>query len=251
MRPFRGAPIPLPDLILPAAIFVDGDTLSLEVVEAVARGGRPVALHPDARRRMEESRRVVEAALDSERPVYGLNTGFGRLAGVRIASQQIELLQQNLIRSHCAGLGSPIAEEAVRAILLLRANCLAKGFSGVRPLVVERLLDLLNARLHPVVPRKGSVGASGDLAPLAQVALALIGEGEIWVRGERRPAGEALQAAGLAPLSLAAKEGLSLINGTQVSTAIGALTLLDAERLATHADIAAALSLEALKGSCP
>jgi len=231
------------------AVVLDGDTLSLEALEAVARGGRRALLDPGARRRMQESRRLVESEIESGRAVYGLNTGFGRLAGVRIAREQIEQLQQNLIRSHCAGVGPPVAEETVRAILLLRANCLAKGFSGVRPTVVDRLLDLLNARLHPVVLRKGSVGASGDLAPLAQVALALIGEGEIWAGGERRAAGAVLRAAGLEPLALAAKEGLSLINGTQVSTAVGALTLLDAERLAAHADIAAALSLEALKGS--
>ncbi len=231
------------------AVSVDGESLTLEAVEAVARGGRAAALDSRARQRLLEARRVVEAHLESDAPVYGLSTGFGRLAAVRIPRHQIETLQENLLRSHCAGVGEPIPEPAVRAVLLLRANCLAKGFSGVRPVVVERLLDLLNAGLHPVVPRKGSVGASGDLAPLAQLALALIGEGEVWSHGERRPAAEALRQRGLEPLRLQAKEGLSLINGTQVSTAVGVLALLDAERLLVAADVAAAATLEALKGS--
>ena len=231
------------------ALAVDGETLTLEALEAVARGGRRVVLDPGARARLERSRRLVESHLESDAPIYGLTTGFGKLANVRIPHEQIEQLQENLIRSHCAGVGAPIAEEAVRAIMLLRANCLAKGYSGVRPRVVERLLDMLNAGLHPVIPRKGSVGASGDLAPLAQLALALIGEGEVWVRGERLSAEQALRAAGLEPLRLQAKEGLALINGTQVSCAVGALALADAARLSTHADIAAAATLEALKGS--
>jgi histidine ammonia-lyase len=233
----------------PEPVAVDGETLTLEALDAVARAGRRVALDPAARQRLEHSRRVVEHHLSSDRPVYGLSTGFGKLATVRIPSHQIDQLQENLLRSHCAGVGPPISEEAVRAILLLRANCLAKGYSGVRPLIVERLIDFLNAGLIPVVARKGSVGASGDLAPLAQLALTLTGEGEVWVRGERRPAAEALRTAGLEPVRLAAKEGLALINGTQVSAAVGALALIDAGTLATHADIAAAATLEALKGS--
>jgi histidine ammonia-lyase len=232
-----------------APLAVDGESLTLEALEAVARAGRRVSLHPEAARRMQASRRVVEAHLAGGEAVYGLNTGFGKLAGVRIAPERLRELQHNLLRSHCAGVGAPLPEAAVRAALLLRAHCLARGLSGVRPLVAETLLALLNAGIHPVVPRQGSVGASGDLAPLAHLGLALTGEGEVVAGGERRAAAEALRAAGLEPLRLEAKEGLSLINGTQISCAVGALALLDAERLATHADIAAAAALEALRGS--
>jgi histidine ammonia-lyase len=228
---------------------VDGESLTLEALEAVARSGRRVSLHPDARRRMEASRRVVEDHLAGGSAVYGLNTGFGKLASVRIPPERLQELQHNLLRSHCAGVGAPLPEPAVRAALLLRAHCLARGLSGVRPIVVDGLLALLNAGIHPLVPRQGSVGASGDLAPLAHLGIVLTGEGEVLARGARRPAAEALREAGLAPLRLEAKEGLSLINGTQISCAVGALALLDAERLATHADIAAAATLEALRGS--
>jgi histidine ammonia-lyase len=228
---------------------IDGNTLTLKELEEVSRAGRRVTLSPTARSCLQRSRQIVESHLSSKEPIYGITTGFGKLASVRIASGQVEELQQNLVRSHCAGVGPPLEEDAVRAVLLLRANCLAKGFSGVRPLVVERLLDLLNMRLHPIVPRKGSVGASGDLSPLAQVALSLTGEGEMSVRGERLPSAQALKSAGLTPLRLQAKEGISLVNGTQVSCGVGALALLDAERLCVHADIAAAITVEALKGS--
>ncbi|MEE9229130.1 MAG: histidine ammonia-lyase [Acidobacteriota bacterium] len=228
---------------------IDGESLTLEAVEAVSRMDRRVRLDDGARTRLGRSRRLVESYLHASEPVYGITTGFGHLASVRIPAEQVEQLQENLVRSTCAGVGPPVSVESVRAILLLRANCLAKGFSGVRPIVVERLLDLLNAGLHPVIPRQGSVGASGDLAPLAQLALSLLGEGEMWVRGERRASAEALEQAGLEPLKLQAKEGLSLINGTQVSCAVGVLAQLDAERLITLADIASALTLEALKGS--
>jgi histidine ammonia-lyase len=232
-----------------APLAVDGESLTLEALEAVARSGRRVSLHPVASRRMEASRRVVESQLAGGSAVYGLNTGFGKLASVRIPPERLSELQHNLLRSHCAGVGAPLPEPVVRAALLLRAHCLARGLSGVRPVVVERLLALLNAGIHPLVPRQGSVGASGDLAPLAHLGLVLIGEGEVLIGGRRRPAGDALREAGVAPLRLEAKEGLSLINGTQISCAIGALVLLDADRLATHADIAAAATLEALRGS--
>ncbi|MEE8536455.1 MAG: histidine ammonia-lyase [Acidobacteriota bacterium] len=235
----------------PAAceLSIDGNSLTLRGFEEVCRSGRKVTLAASARKGLHRSRDVVESHLSQGEAIYGITTGFGRLANVCIPAEQVEELQENLVRSHCAGVGPPLAEEAVRAVLLLRANCLAKGFSGVRLLLVERLLEFLNRGLHPVIPSKGSVGASGDLAPLAQVALALIGEGEMWVRGERRPCAEAHKAAGLNPLRLQAKEGLALVNGTQVSCGVGALSLIDSERLCTLADIASAMSVEALKGS--
>jgi histidine ammonia-lyase len=244
--------IPLPSRMAEdraAPLAIDGETLTLEALEAVARAGRRVSLQPGAARRMEASRRAVETRLSSGDAVYGLNTGFGKLASVRVAPEHLNALQHNLLRSHCAGVGAPLPEPVVRAALLLRAHCLARGLSGVRPVVVESLLAFLNSGIHPVIPRKGSVGASGDLAPLAHLGIALTGEGEVLSGDGRLPADEALRRAGLAPLRLEAKEGLSLINGTQVSSAIGALALLDAERLGTHADIAAAATLEALRGS--
>ncbi|MEE9230012.1 MAG: aromatic amino acid lyase, partial [Acidobacteriota bacterium] len=185
----------------PAAceLSIDGNSLTLRGFEEVCRSGRKVTLAASARKGLHRSRDVVESHLSQGEAIYGITTGFGRLANVCIPAEQVEELQENLVRSHCAGVGPPLAEEAVRAVLLLRANCLAKGFSGVRLLLVERLLEFLNRGLHPVIPSKGSVGASGDLAPLAQVALALIGEGEMWVRGERRPCAEAHKAAGLNP----------------------------------------------------
>jgi len=229
-------------------IVLDGTSLTLEQVEAVARGGA-CRLAPAAARRVERSRAVVERVLASDQTVYGVNTGFGQLAERRIERGQLARLQQNLIRSHAAGVGAPLPAPVVRAILALRANCLARGHSGVRRATIERLLDLLAADVLPVVPEQGSVGASGDLAPLAHVALALTGEGEAFHRGRRLTARRALARAGLAPLALAPKEGIALINGTQVMTAIGALALLRAERLAAVADIVGAMSLEALRGS--
>lgn len=200
---------------------------------------------------MQRSRRVVEAALAADRPVYGVNTGLGRLSDQRIPADHLRELQLNLVRSHAAGVGPPLPPDAVRALLLLRANSLAKGLSGVRPVIVERLCDLLNARVHPVVPSRGSVGASGDLAPLAAAALVLIGEGEATI-GEAAaplPGAEALRRAGVEPLRLEAKEGLSLLNGTQAMLAVGVLGWLDARRLADNADVVATLSLEALRGT--
>jgi histidine ammonia-lyase len=229
-------------------IVLDGERLTLEQVGAVAAGAS-CRLAPAARSRVRAARRVVERAVASGEAVYGVNTGFGELARIHIDANQLERLQQNLVRSHAAGVGAPLAEPVVRAILALRANCLARGHSGLREQTLERLLDLLDAGICPVVPEQGSVGASGDLAPLAHVALALIGEGEVFHRGRRTTAAEALRRAGFAPLRLQAKEGLALINGTQMSTAIGVLTLLRAERLATLADVVGAMSLEALKGS--
>jgi histidine ammonia-lyase len=229
-------------------VVLDGRALTLEQVEAVADGAG-CALAPRSLRRVRRSRAVVERAIASGQQVYGVNTGFGKLAGIRIEDDRLERLQQNLVRSHAAGVGEPFPERVVRAILALRANCLARGHSGIRPEPLAGLVDLLEAGIHPVVPEQGSVGASGDLAPLAHVALALTGEGEVFVRGVRRPAAEALRRAGLRPLRLAAKEGLALINGTQVMSALGCLALLEAERLAVAADVVGAMTLEALLGS--
>jgi histidine ammonia-lyase len=230
------------------AVVVDGRTLTLEAVERVAFGAR-CALAPLARRRVSASRRAVERAVRGGRLVYGVNTGFGQLADVRIPADQLAELQVNLIRSHSAGTGAPLDERVVRAVLALRANCLARGHSGLRLETLERMLAMLAAGIVPVVPEQGSVGASGDLAPLAHVALALIGEGEVLFRGKTIPARDAWKRARLAPVTLAAKEGIALINGTQVMTAIGGLALLRAERLAVAADVIGAMTLEALSGS--
>ena len=230
-------------------LVLDGECLRFEAVAAVARGGVRVRLAPAAVARIGRAHAVVRRVLEGGAQVYGVNTGFGHLKDIRIPEDRLEALQRNLIRSHCAGVGAPLPAETARALLLLRAHVLARGHSGVRPVVVERLLDHLNADLLPIVPEKGSLGASGDLAPLAHAALALMGEGDVWLRGERMPAAAALARAGIAPLSLGPKEGLALINGTQMCTAVGVLGLLEAMTLATAADIAGACSLEALKGS--
>lgn len=198
---------------------------------------------------MQASRAVIERLVAERATVYGVTTGFGDLADVRIDPDQTVALQRNLVRSHAAGVGVPLPVEVVRAMLLLRANTLALGFSGVRVAVVELLCDMLNAGVHPVVPSRGSVGASGDLAPLAHLALVLIGEGEALAAGGARPGGEALAAAGLTPLVLEAKEGLALLNGTQLMAGIGALAVHDARRLAATADVVGAMSLEALLGT--
>ena len=228
---------------------LDGNTLTLEGLAAVARGREGVALGERARARMLASREVVERILAEDRPVYGVNTGFGKLAEVRISAARLRELQVNLLRSHACGVGEPLGEAETRAMLCLRANVLAKGCSGVRPLVVEALLGLLECGVRPVIPSRGSVGASGDLAPLAHLALVAAGEGEAIFGGERMSGGEALARAGLAPLALEAKEGVALINGTQGMCAVGALALLDAERLSRTADVAGAMTLEALRGT--
>ncbi len=231
------------------ALSLDGRSLRLDEVERVAREGLRVELSGRARRRMAESRAVVERAVAEGRTVYGVTTGFGRLSDQRIEPDQIEVLQINLLRSHAVGVGEPLPEDAARAMLLLRANTLAAGLSGVRPVVCERLVEILNAGIVPRIPCQGSVGASGDLAPLAHLALVLVGEGETWQMGRWTPAAEALEAAGIEPLRLQAKEGLSLVNGTQLMTAVGALALLGAERLVETAEVAGAMSLEAMRGT--
>ncbi|MGH9796102.1 MAG: histidine ammonia-lyase [Candidatus Acidiferrales bacterium] len=226
-----------------------GNDLTLASMYHVIFGGESAALDGAARQRMEASRAVIERLIASDQTVYGVNTGFGELAEVRISRDQIRQLQVNLVRSHCCGVGAPLAASEVRAMLLLRANALAKGMSGGRPIVVETLCAMLNAGVHPVIPAQGSVGASGDLAPLAHLAAVVIGEGEAIYKGERLAGGEALKRAGIAPLTLEAKEGLSLLNGTQGMLALLALALREAEILADSADVAAALSLDALQGS--
>ncbi len=227
-----------------------GDRLHLEDIERVARGDQVrVILADDARPGIDAARAVVDRAIEEGRVVYGLTTGFGALAEVVIPPDRIAELQENLIRSHAAGVGEPLPEAEVRAIMLLRANVLALGHSGVRPHIIERVLDLLNHRIHPVVPSRGSVGASGDLAPLSHIALALMGEGWVTVDGARVEAAEAMAAAGIEPVQLAAKEGLALNNGTQAMTGVGALALLAAERAVETAEVAGAMSLEAMKGT--
>ncbi|MGO9436534.1 MAG: histidine ammonia-lyase [Terracidiphilus sp.] len=231
------------------ALILDGQPLTLAQIETVALGARPVAIADSALSRAQQSRACIEEILAAGQTVYGVNTGFGKLSDVRIAPDRLTELQVNLVRSHAGGVGQPLSEGETRAMLLLRANVLAKGFSGVRPVLLELLIALLNARVHPVIPEKGSVGASGDLAPLAHLALVLIGEGEAFYRGDRFAGGEALQRAGLQPLQLSAKEGLALLNGTQAMTAVGALAVARAQRVVRLGDLAGAMSLEALMGT--
>lgn len=228
---------------------IDGRSLSLLDVESVARRPRAqVRLAAPARAAMEASRARVDAIVAAGETVYGVTTGFGHFAEVRIAAERVRELQLNLVRSHAVGTGEPLPPEVVRALLLLRANVMARGCSGVRPAVADQMLGLLRADVLPVIPRQGSVGASGDLSPLAHLALVLIGEGEAWIDGTQVPGGEALRRAGLAPLELEAKEGLALVNGTQVMVALGVLAAVELRRVCQLANVAGALSLEALKG---
>ncbi|GIW53525.1 MAG: histidine ammonia-lyase [Gemmatimonadales bacterium] len=230
-------------------VVLDGHSLTVEDVVAVARNGARVSVAAEARERALRAREIVEKAAAGAEAVYGINTGFGKLAHVRIAPDQLRQLQRNLILSHCAGVGAPLPVPIVRAIMLLRANVLLKETSGVRPLLAERLADLLNAGIHPVVPEQGSVGASGDLAPLSHVALALMGEGEVEFKSRRVGARAALEEAGMSPVEYEVKEGLAFINGTQAQTAILALLVHDSENLWRSAHGAAAMSLEALRGT--
>ncbi len=230
-------------------ILLDGSHLTLNDLLAIADDRAEVGLDPDARGRVAASRAVVDAKADGDAAVYGVNTGFGNFAETRIDKADLAALQLNLLRSHAAGVGDPLPVRTVRAAMALRANVLAKGFSGIRVETLEALLAMLNRGVHPRVPSRGSVGASGDLAPLAHLALVLVGEGETLDASGRLPGGDALRLAGLEPIVLGPKEGLALINGTQFSTAALALALAGAERLARAADIGAALSIDALMGS--
>jgi histidine ammonia-lyase len=230
-------------------VVLDGGRLTVEEVISVAEAGDSARIGVEAIERMRQSRAVVEQLAAGETPVYGVNTGVGLLADVRVPPEDLERLQRNVVRSHAAGVGDPLRGAEVRAMMLIRANVLAKGFSGIRPVVAERLCEMLERGVTPVVPSQGSVGASGDLAPLAHVALVLIGEGEAEFSGQRMPGAEALRRAGLTPLSLASKEGISLVNGTQAMLAIGCLELGAAEKLADTADVVCALTLDALRGT--
>jgi histidine ammonia-lyase len=230
-------------------VVLTGADLTIGDVEAVARGRRRAVLDGAARGRMQESRDLIEQLVADGEIVYGVTTGFGDLANRFVAPADAPRLQENLLMSHAAGVGEPLDQEIVRAMLLLRANTLALGHSGCRPLLVDRLLDFLELGVHPIVPAQGSVGASGDLAPLAHLALPLIGRGQVELRGHHTPALVALRELGLEPLVLQAKEGLALLNGTQLMSAIGALLLADADRLGRTASVAAAMSVEALLGT--
>ena len=231
------------------SVALSGNDLTFPQLYDVALRGEQVQLTALAIERMNASRAVVERLVASGEAAYGINTGFGKLASVRISAEQVRQLQVNLVRSHGCGVGAPLSESETRAMMLLRANALAKGLSGVRPLVVETLCKMLNAKVHPVIPSQGSVGASGDLAPLAHLAQVVIGEGRAAFRGEVLPGGEAMKRAGITAVMLEAKEGLSLLNGTQGMLALLSLALLEADNLVDTADVAAALSLDALRGS--
>lgn len=230
-------------------VTLDGERLTIEEVERVAVAGEQVELAAEARSRMLASRATVERLAAGDAAVYGVNTGVGLLADVRISRDELNQLQRNIVRSHAAGVGPPLDRAVVRAMMLIRANVLAKGCSGIRPAVAERLCDLLNRGVTPVAPSRGSVGASGDLAPLAHMALVLIGEGEAELDGQRLPGAEALRRAGIEPLALEAKEGISLVNGTQAMLAIGCLALIDADVLAETADLVCAMTIDALRGT--
>ena len=228
---------------------LDGNSLTIEDVYAVAVRGSPVTLSPAARDRALESRRHVDQLVRRGEVAYGVTTGFGKLSDVVIPAARLAELQVNLVRSHASGVGAPLPDREVRAMMLLRANVIAKGLTGARPVIAELLIDMLNAGLHPTIPEQGSVGASGDLAPLAHLALALIGEGPLRVAGREGPAAELLREYRLEPVTLGPKEGLVLINGTQAHTAVATLAVVEAHRLWKVAHIAGAMSLEALKGT--
>ena len=232
-----------------SALQINGNDLSFNDLRDVVYEQQPVELAEDARKKVIGAREVVEKLLRENRVAYAINTGVGKLSDVHIEPAQNRQLQVNLIRSHSAGVGEPLSQPETRAMMLLRANSLAKGFSGVRPEVIDLLCAMLNKGVHPVVPSQGSVGASGDLAPLAHLALAMMGEGQVWSGNGHTSSAEALQRAGIAPLVPEAKEAISLINGTQAMLAVGTLSLLAAENLAETADVLGAMSLDALHGT--
>jgi histidine ammonia-lyase len=231
------------------SVVLDGGPLALADVAAVAREGARVSVGAAGARRVDAARRFVDDVAGTEAPIYGITTGVGKLKDLVIPPDQRDELQRNLVLSHAGGVGAPLSEVETRAMMLLLAASLARGASGVRHEVLDLVVGCLNARVHPVVPEQGSVGSSGDLAPLAHVAACLIGEGDAWRNGGTTPAREALRDAGLAPVRLRAKEGLALLNGTHLMAAIGTLAVLDAGRLASLADVTGAMSLEALMGT--
>ncbi len=230
-------------------IRIDGESLTPEDVERVARDDATVFVPDEARERVRTARERVEEVVESGEAVYGVNTGFGELVDERILPEDIETLQANLVRSHAAGAGRELTREEVRAMMIGRVNALVKGYSGIREVVIDRLVAMLNEGVHPVIKSRGSLGASGDLAPLAHLALVLMGEGEATVAGEKMAGADALETAGLEPVTLAAKEGLALINGTQLSVGLAALAVRDAERAVRAADVAGALTIEVTMGT--
>ncbi len=229
-------------------INIDGRNLTIDEALLVMEKGKTAKLDPEARKRVLANREYLEKRLAGDEVIYGINTGFGHLSRISISPDESDSLQRNLLLSHAAGVGPDLEEAAVRGVMLLRANALARGNSGVRPRVIEHIIDFLNHKIHPRIPAQGSVGASGDLAPLAHMSLALIGEGEVSYQGKIMKSGEAMEKAGLQPLQLKAKEGLALINGTQVMASLGILGLARGWRLMRQADIIAALSWEGLRG---
>ncbi|MEM2105805.1 MAG: histidine ammonia-lyase [Candidatus Bathyarchaeia archaeon] len=230
------------------AVQVDGETLTIEDIVKVARENAKVTIPEETKKRVKKSRMVLEKLVREKRVIYGVNTGFGALSNITIQPDNIKQLQVNLIRSHASGVGKPLSTDIVRALMLLRANTLAKGYSGVRLETLETLVEMLNKGVHPIVPTKGSVGASGDLAPLSHMILVLVGEGKAEYQGKMMNGKEAMQKAGITPVQLEFKEGIALNNGTQLMTALAALTVHDAENLIEAAEAATALSLEALLG---
>jgi len=228
---------------------LDGENLNLENVWRVSTGEEKVELAASAREKIRASRNYIEARLESGEAIYGVNTGFGAFSSVKISHADIVTLQKNLIRSHSSGVGEPFTVQQTRAIMMLRANALARGHSGIREVVIDKILEFLNHDVLPVIPQQGSVGASGDLAPLSHLALALIGEGEVWSDGKPVDTASVLKAKRIQPLELQAKEGLSLINGCQVMTAVGLLALYESRRLLWMMDLAGSMTLEALRGS--
>ena len=229
-------------------ILIDGNSLNLQDFIRVVRSGFKVELTKDAIEKVEKSRKLVDKFVEEEKVVYGITTGFGKFSDISITKAETKILQRNLIISHACGVGKPLDQEIVRGVMLLRANALAKGYSGIRLSTLNTLINMLNKGVHPVIPEKGSLGASGDLAPLAHMALVMIGEGEAYFNGELLSGKEAMNKAGISPIELTSKEGLALINGTQVMTSIGSLALYDGLYLCKIADIIAALTVEALNG---
>ena len=229
-------------------IYIDGEHLSLQDIVNVARNNFEVYIDNSVLPKIESSRNLVDKFVEEEKVIYGITTGFGDLCNVVISKDKAEILQKNLIRSHACGIGEPLNIEIVRAIMLLRLNSLVKGYSGIRLSTLNTLLEMINKQVHPVVPEKGSLGASGDLAPLAHITLVMIGEGEAFYKGQRLPGNEAMKLAKIPIINLKSKEGLALINGTQVMTGIGALVLYDSIQLMKMADIISALTFEALNG---
>jgi len=229
-------------------VVIDGQSLTIDKVLEVARFGAEVVISEEAAIKVEKARQFVDELVDSKKVVYGITTGFGKFSDVVISKEETKDLQRNLIISHACGVGNPFSEEIARAIMLLRVNNLSKGHSGVRPVTIQTLVDMLNKGVNPIIPEKGSLGASGDLAPLSHMVLVMIGLGEATYKGERMSGAEAMKQAGIEPIELTSKEGLALINGTQVMTAVGTIAAYEAIQLVKLSDISAALTLEALNG---